>query len=86
MQCRVSITMARTSSPQHESRKQRPAHGVCPCISGLVRVNRGTVLTDVAAELAAESDSQPQEVRQRKAIRLLIPESPGKLWERATLL
>lgn len=43
-------------------------------------------MTDVAVELAAESDSQPQEVRQRKAIRLLIPESPGKLWERATLL
>lgn len=69
--------MSPGSRDQHTVRAQtfqnpRPGH---------VRVPRGTALTDMAADFAAKSDSQPQEVRQGEAARLLLLQSPGKLWE-----
>lgn len=62
--------MPRTWGLQPESRKQRPAHSVCHTLQnpwpGHVTVKEGLapVLTDVAAGLAAKSESQPQEVGQ----------------------
>ena len=44
--------------------KKKKKKNPCP---GHVRVNRGTVLTDMAADVAAKSDSQPREVKKGEA-------------------